>query len=356
MSSEKPRVLIVDDSAFMRRMITQIVEESGEFEVAGTARNGRDGLGQIETLDPDIVTLDVDMPELDGLGALETIMRQSPRPVVMLSAGTTSSGQAATLRALELGAVDFVLKPSGAISLDVARVAARLIEALRAAANANLAPLRPTPIHLPRLEQSDSLALSPATNVVAIAASTGGPRALNTVLTKLPRSLPAAVLVVQHMPAGFTKSFAQRLDLACALRVEQAEHGDALTHGRVYVAAGGRHLLVRESGAGPVLELDDSPARWGVRPAADLLFESVANVFGPAAVVVVLTGMGRDGADGTRLVRAAGGRAVIQDRGTSTIYGMPQAALQAAGADRVTPLPEIARAIVELVEEVRHVP
>ena len=356
MSSEKPRVLIVDDSAFMRRMITQIVEESGEFAVAGTARNGRDGLRQIETLDPDIVTLDVDMPELDGLGALETIMRQSPRPVVMLSAGTTSSGQAATLRALELGAVDFVLKPSGAISLDVTRVAARLIEALRAAANANLAPLRPTPIHLPRLEQSDSLALSPATNVVAIAASTGGPRALNTVLTKLPRSLPAAVLVVQHMPAGFTRSFAQRLDVACAMRVEQAEHGDALTHGRVYVAAGGRHLLVRESGAGPVLELDDSPARWGVRPAADLLFESVANVFGPAAVAVVLTGMGRDGADGTRLVRAAGGRAVIQDRGTSTIYGMPQAALQAAGADRVTPLPEIARAIVDLVEEVRHVP
>ena len=142
MSSDKPRVLIVDDSAFMRRMIAQIVEESGEFEVAGTARNGHDGLRQIETLDPDIVTLDVDMPELDGLGALESIMRHSPRPVVMLSAGTTRGGQAATLRALELGAVDFVLKPSGAISLDVTRVAARLIDALRAAASANLAPLR----------------------------------------------------------------------------------------------------------------------------------------------------------------------------------------------------------------------
>ena len=356
MSSDKPRVLIVDDSAFMRRMITQLIEESGEFAVAGTARNGRDGLRQIELLDPDIVTLDVDMPELDGLGALESIMRDSPRPVVMLSAGTTRSGQAATLRALELGAIDFVLKPSGAISLDVVRVAARLIEALRAAASANLDVLRPATIDEPLKTERVSLALSPATNVVAIAASTGGPRALSAVLSHLPRSLPAAVLVVQHMPAGFTKSFAQRLDLACEMRVDQAERGDLLTHGRAYVAPGGRHLLVRESSVGPVLELDDGPSRWGVRPAADVLFESVAAVFGPAAVAVVLTGMGRDGAEGTRLVRAAGGRAVIQDRATSTIYGMPQAALNLAGADRVTPLSEVARAIADLVEEVRHVP
>ena len=196
MSSEKPRVLVVDDSAFMRRLASQIIDGSGEFTVVGTARNGYDALKQVHALDPDIVTLDVDMPELDGLGALESIMRYSPRPVVMLSAGTTRGGQAATLRALELGAVDFVLKPSGAISLDVGRVAARLIDALRAAASANLAPLRPTPIHVPRTDSPDSLALSPATNVVAIAASTGGPRALTTVLTKLPRSLPAAVLVV----------------------------------------------------------------------------------------------------------------------------------------------------------------
>ncbi len=356
MSSEKPRVLIVDDSAFMRRMIAQIVEDSGEFVVAGTARNGRDGLRQIESLDPDIVTLDVDMPELDGLGALENIMRDSPRPVVMLSAGTTRSGQAATLRALELGAIDFVLKPSGAISLDVVRVAARLVDALRAAASANLDGLRPAPADEPLKGGREAPTLSPATNVVAIAASTGGPRALNAVLTHLPRSLNAAVIVVQHMPAGFTKSFAQRLDVACAMRVDQAEHGDPLTHGRVYVAPGGRHLLVRERSAGPVLELNDGPSRWGVRPAADPLFESVAAVFGPAAVAVVLTGLGRDGAEGARLIRAAGGRAVIQDRATSTIYGMPQAALHLAGADRVAPLPEIARAIAELVEEVRHVP
>lgn len=356
MSSDKPRVLIVDDSAFMRRMVAQIVAESGEFEVAGTARNGRDGLRQIALLDPDIVTLDVDMPELDGLGALEAIMRDTPRPVVMLSAGTTRSGQAATLRALELGAVDFVLKPSGAISLDVTRVAARLVEALRAAATANLEVLRPAAAEEPRFAAPVTPALSAATNVVAIAASTGGPRALTAVLSRLPRSLPAAVLVVQHMPAGFTKSFAQRLDLACEIGVDQAEHGESLTHGRVYIAPGGRHLLVRDRGAGPVLELDDGPSRWGVRPAADLLFESVAAVFGPAAVAVVLTGMGRDGAEGTRLVRAAGGRAVIQDRATSTIYGMPQAALLAAGADRVAALPDVARAIADLVEEVRHVP
>jgi len=354
-SSEKPRVLIVDDSAFMRRMIAQIVEESGEFEVAGTARNGRDGLRQIDALDPDLITLDVDMPELDGLGALESIMRDTPRPVVMLSAGTTRSGQAATLRALELGAIDFVLKPSGPISLDVTRVAERLLDALRAAASANLDGVRPASPNELEAAGPESPAFSPATNVVAIAASTGGPRALTAVLTRLPRSLPAAVLIVQHMPAGFTKSFAQRLNLACDMRVDHAEQGDRLTHGRAYVAPGGRHLLVREGASGPVLELDDGPSRWGVRPAADLLFESVAAVFGPAAVAVVLTGMGRDGAEGTRFVRAAGGRAVIQDRATSTIYGMPQAALQLAGADRVSPLAEISRAIAELVEEVRHV-
>ncbi|HWH52022.1 MAG TPA: chemotaxis response regulator protein-glutamate methylesterase [Gemmatimonadaceae bacterium] len=355
MSSSPRRVLVVDDSAFMRRMTSQIIDASGEFIVAGTARNGYEALKQVHTLEPDIVTLDVDMPELDGLSALGYIMSETPRPVVMLSAGTTASGQTATLRALELGAVDFVLKPSGSISLDLPVISERLLEALRAAAAANPAGLR----MLARPASTDGterLAIaSSATNVVVIASSTGGPRALAAIVPHLPRTLPAAVLVVQHMPPGFTKSLAQRLDLVSPIRVDEAQDGEAVMHGRVYVAPGGWHMTVRDDGGGPTIALEQSPSVWGVRPAADLLFRSAAELFGASTVAVVLTGMGRDGADGARAVRVAGGRAIIQDRETATIFGMPQAALSLAGADRVAPLGEISAAITELVDAVRHV-
>ena len=360
MSSDPMRVLVVDDSAFMRQLASRVIEDSGEFVVAGTARNGYDALKQIRLLDPDIVTLDVDMPELDGLGALACIMNETPRPVVMLSAGTTSSGISATVRALELGAVDFVLKPSGAISLDLARIGDRLLEALRAAARANPAGLR-TIAHrtLPHMTpiSVDAVAAEavPATSVVVIAASTGGPRALAAVLPRLPRSLGAAVLVVQHMPAGFTKSFAQRLDTMSPMRTEEACDGEPIVNGRIYVAPGGTHMTMRDDGGRPMISLHDGPTLWGVRPAADHLFHSAAAMFGPSAIAVVLTGMGRDGAAGTQAIRRAGGRAVVQDRDTATIFGMPHAALQHAGADRVLPLGDIGNAIVELLETVRHV-
>lgn len=349
-----PRVLVVDDSAFMRRMTSQIVEASGEFTVVGTARNGYDALKQVHELDPDIVTLDVDMPELDGLGTLGYIMSETPRACVMLSAGTTRSGHEATLRALELGAVDFVLKPSGSISLDIAIVGERLLDALRAASAANLAGLRmlprarfdhtPTPIDT----------ASRATHAVVVASSTGGPRALAAIVPTLPPGLPAAVLFVQHMPAGFTKSLAQRLDSMSPLGIGEAEEGEPIVHGRGYLAPGGRHMTVKHDEGGPCIALDDAPPLWGVRPAADHLFRSAAAVFGAATVAVVLTGMGRDGAEGTRLIRQAGGRALLQDRQTATIFGMPQVALQHAGADRVAPLSEIGASIVTLLDEVRR--
>jgi two-component system chemotaxis response regulator CheB len=360
-SSDRTRVLVVDDSAFMRQLASRVIEESGEFVVAGTARNGYDALKQIRLLDPDIVTLDVDMPELDGLGALACIMNETPRPVVMLSAGTTSSGISATVRALELGAVDFVLKPSGAISLDLARIGDRLLDALRAAARANPAGLgaiaRRTLPHGHTPISSDAVVAGAiaATSVVVIAASTGGPRALAAVLPRLPRSLCAAVLVVQHMPAGFTKSFAQRLDTISPMRTDEAHDGELVVNGRAYVAPGGMHMTMRDDGSGPAISLDNGPPMWGVRPAADHLFHSAAALFGPSVIAVVLTGMGRDGADGTRAIRAVGGRAVVQDRETATIFGMPHAALQHAGADRVLPLGEIGNAIVELLDTVRHV-
>lgn len=368
----KRTVLVVDDSAFMRRVISQMLEESGEFRVVGTARNGADGIRQVHALDPDLVTMDVDMPELDGLQALGYIMSEAPRPVIMLSAATTHSGHDATLRALELGAVDFVRKPSGAISLDIATVGERLVSALRAAAQANVRgvrmlsvprlPARGTPAYVPVVVPSSGPAPqimgAPARRVVAIAASTGGPRALAEILPGLPRQIGAAVLVVQHMPAGFTRSLAQRLHALCRLPVAEAQADEIIVHDRVYVAPGGLHMTVREgvAGRGATIALDRSPPIWGVRPSADPLFRSVAACYGSATVGVVLTGMGRDGAEGVRLIRDAGGRAVVQDRTSSTIFGMPHAAFQLAGADRVAPLSEVADAIVDCLAQLETHP
>lgn len=354
MSSDLPRVLVVDDSAFMRRLTAQIISDSGEFSVVGTARNGYDALKQVHALDPDIVTLDVDMPELDGLAALGYIMSESPRPVVMLSGAGTTTGQENALRALELGAVDFVVKPSGPISLDLGSISQRLLDSLRAAASVNPRELRVMPTATQEARALVTTARVRASRVIAIACSTGGPRALTAVIPHLPRSLDAAVLIVQHMPAGFTRSLAERLDVVSPLEVQEAHDGALIVHGRVYLAPGGRHMRVALDAGNPRIVLDDSPPVWGVRPAADVLFPSVADVFGSSAVAVVLTGMGRDAAEGTRVIRAAGGRALIQDRDSATIFGMPQAAMQVAGADRVVPLAEMANAVVELLEAVPH--
>jgi two-component system chemotaxis response regulator CheB len=231
-----------------------------------------------------------------------------------------------------------------------------LLDALRGAAKANLAGLRTLPrASIGRPYMRDESA-SRATHAVVIASSTGGPRALAAIVPDLPAGLPAAVLVVQHMPAGFTRSLAGRLDRASPMPFAEAEDGEPVVHGRGYVAPGGLHMSVRQSGSGPTIALDNSPTVWGVRPAADVLFRSAAAVFGASTVAVVLTGMGRDGAEGTRLIREAGGRAVVQDRDSATIFGMPQATLMHAGAERVTPLTEIGATIAELVDLVRHVP
>ena len=349
-------MLVVDDSAFMRRIISDIVDGSREFRVVGTARNGFEALKQIHALEPDIVTLDVEMPELDGLQTLGYIMSETPRPVVMLSAAAGDGRHDPTIRALELGAVDFVRKPSGPISLDLGSVRERLLEALRASTQVNLrgVPMlaRPRAAAVEATPGGGPIA-DAATRVVVIATSTGGPRALAEVVPGLPRALGAAVLIVQHMPAGFTRSLAQRLDLLSHLRVEEASGGEPILQNRVYVAPGGRHMRVSASSLAAILELDDSPAVWGVRPAADPLFRSAALRFGAGCVGVVLTGMGRDGAEGLRAIRDAGGLAIVQDKESSVINGMPQAARALAGADRVEPLGRVARSIVELLGEMR---
>jgi two-component system chemotaxis response regulator CheB len=335
----------------MRQVISQLVESSGEFRVVGTARDGRDAISQVQALDPQIVTLDIDMPELDGLGALGYIMSHMPRPIVMLSAATTRDGHDATVRALELGAVDFVRKPSGPVSPDLTKVAERLLGALRAAATANLAGPA-TATHAPRFVSAEPgrRPTAIASAAVAIATSTGGPRALAGVIPELPRDLPAAVLIVQHMPAGFTKSLARRLDAVSRLTVAEACHGDVVVNGRAYIAPGGCHMRVDLVDGVPKIVIDETtPPVWGVRPAADPLFRSLATAFGPACVGVVLTGMGRDGAEGLQAIRAAGGSAIVQDRETSTVYGMPNAALRIAGADCVVPLSGVAPAVSQLL-------
>ncbi|WP_026850511.1 chemotaxis-specific protein-glutamate methyltransferase CheB [Gemmatimonas phototrophica] len=350
----------MDDSAFMRKLVSEVVESSGEFRVVGTARDGQDALKQVATLNPDLVTLDVDMPGLDGLAALEFLMRDHPRPVVMLSAGGSDGGADATLRALERGAVDFVRKPSGAISLDLDLVQEQLLQALRAAATVQVtshpllasghtpAPPRAVPAQIP-------LAGAPA-RVVCIAASTGGPAALAQLLPALPAWNDTAVLIVQHMPPGFTGSFARRLDAASALTVHEATDGAPLRAGHAYVAPGGLHLRVQGPREVPRLVLSNDPSVWGVRPAADPLFHSAASVYGAQAVGLVLTGMGRDGAEGLRAIRTAGGRGIVQDHASAIVPGMPDAARQLAGADAVASLQDLAAVVVAQVDALQQRP
>jgi two-component system chemotaxis response regulator CheB len=351
-SSGPHTVLVVDDSAFMRRVISDILSQGDEFRVIGTARDGNDALRKIHELNPDMVTMDVEMPGLDGLSALGYIMSETPRPVVMLSAYTTARAEA-TMRALDYGAVDFVAKPSGTISLNLETVADQLLDALRAAASANLSavPVRmprrtpPVPVR-PRLREGEQPSAA-----VAIAASTGGPRALAELLPRLRNPLGAAVLVVQHMPPRFTRTLAERLDGMGGLSVTEAEDGDPVRRDHVYLAPGDFHMRVVSEGGAVRIALDQEPSVWGVRPAADPLFHSVAAVYGARSLGVVLTGMGRDGADGLRVIRAAGGRGIAQDRASAVIWGMPQAA--AEWADSVLPLDHIAPEIEAVVD---HLP
>ena len=339
-------VLVVDDSAFMRRVVSELVDECPGFRVSATARDGAEALRLVRTLAPDVVTLDVAMPDIDGLQVLDAIMRESPLPVVVLS-GLGEPGLA--LRALELGAVEFVPKPSGPISLDVVAVRERLHQALQAAAVADVSRLRVADAGGAAAERAPS-ADRFASRVVCVASSTGGPNALSQILPPLPRGLGAAVLIAQHMPPGFTESLARRLAARCALPVQEATDGAALLADHVYVAPGGRHLrVVRDPAGVPRLTLDDGATVWGVRPSADVLFTSAAGAFGASALGVVLTGMGRDGAEGLRELRVGGGGALVQSRETTVVPGMPDAALAHAGADAVVPLDAMALAIVDAV-------
>jgi two-component system chemotaxis response regulator CheB len=332
------RVLVVDDSLFMRAAIKKIVEGDPRFEVCGVAKDGAEGVAAVESLKPDVVTMDFNMPKMNGAEAVREIMRRRPTPVVMLSAHTRD-GARETFEALAAGAIDFLTKPSGEVSADFQAIGPRLLEKLHA--SAGVTPREVTPVR-PRAPTVDpSLTTWPPTGpkVAVIGVSTGGPTALTRVLPALPADIGIAVVVVQHMPAQFTATLAERLNGLSAIEVREAQEGDRPRRGLALIAPGDRHLEFGDQG---VLRLTDGPEVNGCRPSVDVTMRSAARTFGRRAIGVIMTGMGKDGADGMAAVRAAGGKTYAQDRATCVIWGMPRAAVEAGVVDEVLPLDDIA--------------
>lgn len=348
----KIKVLVVDDSALMRKIISDMVNSTGDMEVISTCRNGEEFLEKLKTIKPDVVTLDIEMPKMDGITALRQLKAEKyDIPVIVLSSGSRQSASV-TMECLEAGAFDFLSKPSGAISLDIEKVKNELILKIRAAASKNVTAIKKENVVFKKTLQNDNIQVrGKEISAVVIGASTGGPKALYSVITKLSNALEVPVLVVQHMPAGFTKAFAERLNGASKLKVIEAYEGVAVEKNVVYVAPGGYHMII---GADKKIHLNDGPPIWGVKPAVDKLFISASAVFSSHLLSVILTGMGRDGAAGTIEIKNSGGITISEDESTCTIYGMPKAAYETGKVDMVLPLHNIAAEIENLVSNSRR--
>ena len=336
--SERIRVLVVDDSALMRKLIPAILARDSSIEVVGTAMDGAFALKKIEELRPDVVTLDLEMPRMDGLEMLRLIMRRAPLPIILFSTHSTKGGYA-TLKALALGAVDFLAKPKDAAAGHLEEIADQLIAKIKVAKRAAKRKLPPVTVkeELPKLAKASRPALAPR-RVIAVGISTGGPNALQYVLSQIPSDFLSTIVVVQHMPEGFTEMFAKRLDECCALEVQEARSGDLLLAGRVLICPGNRHMMVRRMPRGDMVVLSDGPPVNGHRPSADVLFHSVAQEFSLMSVGVLMTGMGEDGAEGLGAIKAAGGMTIAQSEDTCVVSGMPRAAILKGYANKVIPL------------------
>ena len=341
----KIKVLIIDDSALIRSLMKEIINGQSDMEVVGQAPDPVTARELIKQVNPDVLTLDVEMPRMNGLEFLEKLMRLRPMPVVMVSS-LTQHGNEVTLKALELGAVDFVTKPSLGVSEGLNELSQEIGDKIRAAARARIrrhalnesVPSTPKPLAGQFLHTTEKL--------ICIGSSTGGTEALKEVLTRMPASSPG-VLITQHMPESFTASFANRLNGLSAMTVKEAEHNERILPGHAYIAPGHSHLLVKKSGAYYYTELSKSEPVNRHRPSVDVLFHSAAQVLGPNAVGVILTGMGKDGAQGMQAMRNAGAHTVAQNEATCVVYGMPKAAVELGAAMEVVPLQDIAARVLE---------
>lgn len=341
------RVLVVDDSAFMRFTLTSRLNAAEGITVVSAAHDGKEALELIGSLKPDVVTLDIEMPHMDGLTTLQQIMAKNPIPVIMVSSLTTE-GARETIQALTWGAVDFIAKPASKANIDT--IIEDLIAKIRRAASARVFPslvsLRPSEQYNSAITSKQARPRLEKDKIVVIGSSTGGPRALNTVVSQLSPRIPAAFLIVQHMPVGFTRSLAERLNSVSELLVKEAEPGDSLETGKALIAPGGFHMVLDGNGK---ITLNQNPTVHGVRPSVDVTLLSVAQQFKNSTVAVILTGMGRDGTNGAALVHSLGGTVIAEDESTCVVWGMPRSVLEAGAADLVVPIHEVPKAIERAV-------
>ena len=352
----KKKVLVVDDSAFMRKVIGDIIDSDPGLEVIGKARDGNDAIKKIKELKPDVVTMDIEMPNLDGLSALDKIMRENPVPIIMLSS-LTKAGTEQTVKALSLGAVDFIAKPSGQISLDIDKVKDEIIRKVKMAAG--------TKKNLPNLNNIRQFSENKTTKggklsreaktvnkLIVIGTYTGGPKALHQVIPSLPDTIEAAILIVQHMPPGFTKSLAERLDSISNIQVKEAENNELIVPGCAYVAPGDYHLTVKPNVSANkqlFIALNQLPPYGGHRPSVDVMFNSVVDNFWGKTLGVVMTGMGRDGAEGIERIKDKGGLTIAEHQSSCIVYGMPRAAVETGKIDSIVPLNNISNEILRLI-------
>ncbi|PLX51047.1 MAG: chemotaxis response regulator protein-glutamate methylesterase [Desulfobulbaceae bacterium] len=341
----KIRVLIVDDSAVVRKVFREELAKEPDIEVVGAAPDPYVAREQIVELKPDVITLDIEMPRMDGITFLRKLMKHFPLPVIIVSS-LTQAGSAIAMEAMDVGAVEVLAKPGAAYS--VGEMGEQLAEKIRAAARVDVTRRRMAPKVAAPVRVS-SRALTASTNkIIAIGASTGGTEALKEVLTRLPATIPG-IMIVQHMPANFTTSFAERLDSLCPFRVKEAEDGDTVIPGQALLAPGNFHMVMRRSGARYFVNVKNGPLVCHQRPAVDVLFNSVAAFGGKNAIGVILTGMGKDGAQGMLKMKEAGAKTIAQDEKSCVVFGMPKEAIASGGVDQVLPLDRISQAIVDLL-------